>query len=438
MKVLISGAGIGGLAAARALIADGHEVAVFEQAAELRHSGAAVTLWSNGTGVLNDLGVSLDNVGAPIDVLETRDHRGKALVSVDVAQAAARYGHPHLCLPRARLLDLLAKDLPPGTISFGHTAKAAKTQANGTVTLTFANGGTINGDLLVAADGRGSAIRDQVWGGDPGKLTGWATWQGISPVPVDITSSHRSVLFVGKPGTCGLMPAGEGLLQWWFDLRWTPGTPPPAKPLTMIRERFGAWAQPIPDVLKAVTDEETGFFPHYRHRVPRSWGSGRITVIGDAAHSMPPTRAQGANQSLEDAWALAAALRAATSTKTAKTTKTTTEDALRAFERQRSAKVSVVSRQAGSEDYNKYGAVLTRLVPSSFATRYYTKWLAQISSYLTQASGSMALWHEARGSRPRSSRAHPASTASGTRAARSFTSAEPRACGEGLPPTGVT
>ena len=376
MKVLISGAGIGGLAAARALIADGHEVVVFEQAPELRHGGAAVTLWSNGTGVLKDLGVPLDGAGAPIDVLETRDRRGKLLLSVDVAQAAARYGHPHVCLPRAQLLDLLAQGLKADTITFGRAAKEAKAETNGTVTVTFADGGTANGDLLIAADGRGSAIRDQLWGGDPGQLTGWATWQGISPVPIDITASHRSVLFVGKPGTCGLMPAGDGLLQWWFDLRWTQGAPPPAKPLAMIRERFGGWAQPIPDVLKSVTDEETGFFPHYRHRVPRAWGSGRMTVIGDAAHSMPPTRAQGANQSLEDAWALAAALRAA------ENTQTTTEDALRAFERQRSRKVSVVSRQAGTEDYNRYGALLTRLVPSQFATRYYTKWLAQISTYL--------------------------------------------------------
>jgi FAD-dependent urate hydroxylase len=129
----------------------------------------------------------------------------------------------------------------------------------------------------------------------------------------------------------------------------------------------------VPQVLAALTEAGTGFFPHYRQAVPRAWGTGRTTVIGDAAHSMPPTRAQGANQALEDAWAMSSALRSDTDVPAP----------LRAFERTRSPKASLVARQAGREDYNKYGSLLSRLTPSALASRYYTRWLGQISNYLT-------------------------------------------------------
>ncbi|HEX3490413.1 MAG TPA: FAD-dependent monooxygenase [Streptosporangiaceae bacterium] len=382
MRVLIIGAGIGGLAAARALLADGHEVAVFEQAEGLRRTGAAVTLWSNGTGILGELGVSLDGAGAPIDTLQSRDQHGKVLASVDVGRAAVFYGHPHICLPRRRLLERLADGLPDDLIEFGRACTGVA-QDGAQVRATFAGGRTAVGDVLIGADGRGSVVRDQLWGGDPAELTGWATWQGISPVPIDITSSRCGVMIAGRGGTCGLMPCGEGLLQWWFDQRWSPGTPEPASIVTELRQRFGGWAAPVPEVLAAVTDEDTGFFPHYRQRVPRAWGTGPMTVIGDAAHSMPPTRAQGANQALEDAWALARALRRAAGMPAAGMPAASATAALRAFEQERAPRVSVVARQAGTEDINsRGGALMARLVPSGLAARYYTRFLGQISSYL--------------------------------------------------------
>ncbi|MGC0417417.1 2-polyprenyl-6-methoxyphenol hydroxylase-like FAD-dependent oxidoreductase [Embleya sp. AB8] len=152
-------------------------------------------------------------------------------------------------------------------------------------------------------------VRRHVWGTNPTTPTGWVTWQGLGPVDVDVVSARRGLMIVGPEGMCGLLPAADGLLQWWFDVRRSPAEPAPASPIAALRARFGHWATPVPEVLAAVTDADIEFFAHRRHRVPRSWSLGRTTLIGDAAHTMPPTVAQGGNQALEDAWTLARALR---------------------------------------------------------------------------------------------------------------------------------
>lgn len=372
MRVLIVGAGVGGLAAARALGRDGHDVIVFEQADGPREGGAAVTLWSNGTGILGELGVSLGGVGGQIDVLEQRDYRGKVLASVDVGRSAAHYGHPNICLPRRRLLERLAEGLPPAMIRYGRACTAVAQEGAG-VTVDFADGSREAGDLLIGADGRKSVVRDALWGHDPAEASGWATWQGVTPIPLEITSSRRGVMFVGPVGLCGLMPAGEGLLQWWFDQRWTPGDPMPASPMAALRERFGGWARPVQEVLAAVGDDDVGFFPHYRHAVPPTWGTGLITLMGDAAHSMPPTRAQGANQTLEDAWELVSALRRGGDD---------VAGALRRYERTRAPKAGLVAKQSGTEDTNEYRPWMVKLLPNALVTRYHTHWLGTISNYL--------------------------------------------------------
>jgi len=371
VRILIVGAGVGGLAAARALNADGHDVVVFEQAVGPRDGGAAVTLWSNGTGILGELKVSLDGVGRQIDVLEQRDFRGKVLNSIDVGRSALHYGHPHICLPRRRLLERLAEGIPAAVIRYGGACTEVAQDSTG-VRVDFADGHREIGDLLIGADGRNSVVRDILWGHDPAEPSGWATWQGVTPISLEITSSRRGVMFVGPAGLCGLMPAGEGLLQWWFDQRWTPATPTLASPVDQLRERFGDWAAPVQEVLAAVSNEDVGFFPHYRHAVPPTWGTGLTTLVGDAAHTMPPTRAQGANQTLEDAWALTVALRQGGDV----------TDALRNYEHVRAPKAGLVATQSGREDTNEYRPWLTKLMPDALVARYYTRWLGQISNYL--------------------------------------------------------
>jgi FAD-dependent urate hydroxylase len=308
MRVIVIGAGVGGLAAAQGLLANGHQVTVFEEAPALRTSGAAVTIWPNGGAVLTDLGLTLVGAGRRIHSLEARSSNGQLLAVVDVTKLAGRLGAPVVTLPRRLLLDRLSADLPAGVVRFGARCIGASS-SDGKAQARFEDGGTAEGDVLIGADGRHSAVREALSLGEPAVPTGKATWQGLSPIPIDLTAGRLAVTIAGPEGECGFMPAGEGLLQWWFDVPWTPDDAPPASPMAELRRRFGGWPDPVPQVLAAASDEDVELFPHYRHRVPSLWGQGPCTLLGDSVHAMPSPPAQGASRALEDAWLLVRSLR---------------------------------------------------------------------------------------------------------------------------------
>ncbi|NYI04662.1 FAD-dependent oxidoreductase [Allostreptomyces psammosilenae] len=376
MRILVIGAGIGGLATARALTADGHETVVLERAPALRTSGAALSLWSNGTAVLEDLGVSTDGLGAPIDLLEQRAWNGRSLSRIDLTHAAAVHGHPQLVVPRRDLIRRLAEGLPEGTVLFGKECTGVTADGD-RIRTEFRDGTTLDGDLLVGADGYRSVVRRHLWQEDsPLRASSWATWQGLSRIGIDTATSRRGLMVVGPEGMCGLMPAGGGLLQWWFDVPYSPAEPLPDSPLAALRRRFGHWASPVREVLEAADEADLDFFPHYRRRLPRTWSTGRAVVLGDAAHPMPPTGgAQGGNQTLEDAWALARALRRAPDV----------PRALADYQRSRSRQAALAVRLAGTEPANRYHPLLSRLTPGALASRAYTRWLRMVSTRLSQA-----------------------------------------------------
>jgi FAD-dependent urate hydroxylase len=114
---------------------------------------------------------------------------------------------------------------------------------------------------------------------------------------------------IGEHGNLGLWPAGGSDMQWWFDLPWSPDFVRPGRPIDMIRSTFEGWSGSVDRVLATLTDEDLARspFPHFRHPIPRA-GQGAVTLLGDAAHTMPPTLAQGTNQALLDTMVLCKAL----------------------------------------------------------------------------------------------------------------------------------
>jgi len=298
MRVVIVGAGIGGMAAARGLLADGHEVTVLERASELRTLGGAITLWANGTTILSDLGVDIGGLGERLTGISTLTASGRVAVSIDLAEADTRLGSGAVVTPRADLLRAIAHGLPDGLVRFGSRFASL---GDGDTVVTE-SGEVHEADLLIGADGVGSAVRAALYGTAPRPETGVASWQGLIPSPVDLGST--ALIMMGREGYVGLSPAGNGQAQWFCD---TPWPAPEGDPLTVLSDRYGHWGTPVPELFKTLSEVDVRPYPHHRHGI--RWGRGRAILLGDAAHAMPPSMALGANQALEDVWVLRNALR---------------------------------------------------------------------------------------------------------------------------------
>jgi FAD-dependent urate hydroxylase len=306
LRILVVGAGVGGISIARGLLRDGHDVTVFERRPDLKAGGGAVTIWSNGSTVLGQLGVDMDGAGQPLSTVRVVTSTGRPVTVVDLTAIVDRLGAPVRMVPRRVLLERLLEGFPTDRIRCNALAIGVVNTQNG-VRLEFEDGSSAEGDLLIGADGLHSKVRDIV-GAQPAEPTGWCSWQGLVTLP-HVADKHVAQMIIGEHGNIGLWPAGGSDVQWWFDLPWSPDFVRPGRPIDMIRSNFEGWSDSADRVLATLTDEDLARspFPHFRHPIPRP-GRGAVTLLGDAAHTMPPTLAQGTNQALLDTMVLCKAL----------------------------------------------------------------------------------------------------------------------------------
>jgi len=344
-RILIAGAGIGGLTAALALLRQGFSVRVFEQAKVLAEVGAGVQISANGNRVLFALGLeaALKKMAWIPEGKEVRLwSTGETWPLFDLgAESVERYGFPYYMLHRADLHALLAEAvlaLDPDCIRLDARCAGFAEDSDG-VRLRLAGGESIAGAALIGADGVHSAIRQAMFGADKPHFTGCMAWRGIIPADKLPPNLLRPI------GTNWIGPGGHivhyflrrGELVNFVGVReradWTIESWTAVGTVEECLADFKGWHEDIQTLIRHI---ETPYKWALMAREPmKRWSVGRVGLMGDACHPMLPFLAQGANSAIEDGMMLATCLKAFGRDVPA---------ALRAFERERQERTTRMMR----------------------------------------------------------------------------------------------
>ncbi|MFE5620953.1 FAD-dependent oxidoreductase [Streptomyces virginiae] len=311
---VVAGAGIGGLTAAIALHRRGWRVTVCERAPEPPTTGAGIGLAPNALRALDAIGVDAARAaGSAVPAtMGVRRSDGRWLTRAETSYMAARYGMPPIAVPRPAFTAALAAALPPGALRYGTTVTGVD-DAAGRPTVRTAEGPDLPADLVVAADGIHSPLRRAHFPAHPGlHYIGETAWRTLVDAP-DLRIPSMSETW-GRGERFGVTPLADGRFYLYATALAPAGTRS-ADPRAELRDRFGAWHDPIPALLERVG----GFDPadvlqndlyDLAAPLPRLH-HGRIVWVGDAAHAMAPNLGQGGCQAIEDAVVLAHLLPAA-------------------------------------------------------------------------------------------------------------------------------
>src|ERR1017187_147521 len=307
MKVIIVGGGIGGLSAAIALDRVGIEAAVFEQADHLREVGAGLTLWANACKALGKLGAAgrLLECGSAVSRFEVRNWRGAVVGVSPFARLERKLGAAvYVCVHRGEFLEQLAALTDSSRVYCGARCVGIDADDAG-VTVRFADGRQERGDILVGADGLHSVVRAHLHGVSNLRYAGYACWRGFARFEHVGLSPDMAFESWGPGKRFSAHPCGKGRVFWFGTTNSPQGTPDaPGRRKADALECFQDWFSPIPELIEATQDDI--LLNDIVDRKPlKSWGIGRVTLLGDAAHPTTPNLGQGACQAIEDAVTLA-------------------------------------------------------------------------------------------------------------------------------------
>ena len=323
MKIGIAGAGIGGMTAAVALQQCGFKVVVYEQAVELGEVGAAITLGPNANRIFTALGLedeveTLASATPHTGTLHWKTGEHLAYVKRGVENYLDTYGAVPRHMHRADIHGVLVRAFDAGTDSLrlDHRLTDIEQDSNG-VTLRFANGRSDRCDIVVACDGIKSIARDQLFVTEPPKFTGLVAWRGLvdrHSIP-DVNFDPHFAAFPAENKLFARYPVRHGTLINYVAIASQPDFHEESwsayGDVAEVLAEFADWYEDVVKIISATPADRCLRWAMHSRQPLDSWVTGRVALLGDAAHPMTPFLGSGAVMAIEDGAVLARCFEAA-------------------------------------------------------------------------------------------------------------------------------
>ncbi|ENX33732.1 hypothetical protein F889_02395 [Acinetobacter colistiniresistens] len=312
MNIAIVGAGMGGLTAGIALKKFGHQVMIYEQAAEILPVGAAISLWSNGVKCLNYLGLTdqIQALGGQMESLAYVDGLSQqTMTQFSLSPLYKEVGQRAYPVARADLQQLLMQQFGLEDIKLGMKMTEIESHQDD-VTLHFQDGSQITADLLIGADGTHSLTRQFVLGYQvERRYAGYVNWNGLVDIDEAIAPSMQWTTYIGEGKRVSLMPVAQNRFYFFFDVPLAAGLENQREQYQQdLKSHFSGWCEPVQKLIERLDVQKTNRVEIHDIEPFMDFYKGRVVLLGDAAHSTTPDIGQGGCQAMEDAIYLARSL----------------------------------------------------------------------------------------------------------------------------------
>jgi FAD-dependent urate hydroxylase len=350
LKAIIIGAGMGGLTTAIALKRAGYQIEVYDRVKELRPVGAGISLWSNGVKVMNWLGLGdeIHKIGGEMNRMTYLSKENELLNDIDLLPLIDQVGQRPYPVSRSELQSMLLEQLGKEYVKLETKCIGAKEEGN-QVTAIFEDGSTATGDVLIAADGVRSVLRNYVTQQQPEpRYADYVNWNGLVDASPELADKHSWVIYVGEGKRASMMPVGGDRFYYFFGVPMEKGTVvEPKDRREELAGLFQGWPEPVQNLIQKLNPLETNRLEIHDLDPLEKLARGRVVLVGDAGHATTPTLGQGGCQAMEDAEILCRYL---------VTTNISVEDALQRYEsarKERTARLVLKARQRADTIYGK-------------------------------------------------------------------------------------